>query len=186
MLSRLTSLLTLRHFSRSLRSDREIFVYSDGQQERSIDPLLAWRQLWNDPEVDLAAEAKVARDPKIERPGKEPVSMYPAAEVLAAEDRVIGLTRKVFGVKPLAEGGLTMRETDALLGRFLRYADALKKKRNPSRTPTPLSAPMVSPSSELREPTQENAPPAPLESPMKSDSDCGCTESESSDDAPTR
>ncbi len=180
MFSRLASLL--RRFSRSDSSGREIFFYEDGSgQTRAIDPLLAWRRLWSDPECDLAAEAKVARDPQIERAGKPPIAIYAAAEVLAAEEKVINLTRRVFGVKPFEEGGLTLRETDALLGRFLRYADEIKKKRNPSPTPTPALAPLDSPSSDLTPQEPDDTPPAPN---TKPDSDCGCTATASSVAAP--
>lgn len=156
---------------------REIFEFFDGQETRAVDPLAVYRALWTDGQCDLKADAKIAADPKMIRDGVPVRSIYTLEEVTAAEGRVMDLTRRAFGLKPFEEGGLTLLETDALLGRFLRYVEGIKKKRNPSRTTTPISAPTGSASSDLTPP--ENS------APTNSASDCGCTVSESAAAAPT-
>lgn len=149
--------------------ERELFAFSDGQSMRRVDPLVAWRKLWSHPEIDLSSELKITANPLMS--GQ---SVYTAAEVYAAEDRVRELVRDVFGVRRWSEQqvGLTEAETDDLLASFMAYIGDLKKKRNPS--------PMTPPPSESREQPSFTAC-APSDTSMSPDS--GSTATGSTDAA---
>lgn len=151
------------------RADRELFVYFDGERQRGVDPLKAWRGIWAHKEIDLASDVKVSANLTM-ADGK---AAYAESEVYAAEDRIRQLTREVFGVKEWTDStpGLTVAETDRLLADFLDYMEGLKKKRK--------TLPMMSPASASNPPPSLTAS-VPVESPTKSPSDCGCTGSESS------
>lgn len=154
--------------------DREIFAYWDGAKQRRIDPLVAWRKLWGDPDINLGDEYKVALNP-ISEDGKQ---FYPDGMVAESEDRLLTLIRKTFDVQPWSEStpGLTIDETLDLLAAFLQFRAALKKKRNP--------LPMPSPSSATRE-ESASADSTPPDSLPSTESDCGCTQSGSSDGEPS-
>jgi hypothetical protein len=154
------------------REERGLFRYWDGVKQRAIDPVMGWRNLMNDPDCQLRSDSAVAINPTL-HDGKP---MYPITEVLAAEDRMRELTRKVFGVKEWREDqpGLTADETDGVLNGFLDYCHNLKKKRNPLPT---ASAP-----------TASKAPASSLDGagfPAGSGRAYSCSPSESNDAAPT-
>jgi hypothetical protein len=120
-------------FSRG--DDRLLFRYWDGVKQRAIDPVGAYRRVWNDDQCNLLSDATTARNP----PGPEGTAFYPFSEVIAAEDRLRELTRRVFDVKEWTESqpGLTLDETDLLLNNFLSFCADLKKKRSTSPTALP-------------------------------------------------
>lgn len=124
-----------------VRSDeRQIFSYWDGVKARRVDPLVVWRAM-HAPPVTWAADMRVASNP-VKTDGNP---FYADDEVCAAEERLLALTRQLFGVKSWSEeqAGLTVSETMELLGLFLRYVGDLKKKHNHSPMPSPASESMV-------------------------------------------
>jgi hypothetical protein len=155
------------------RNDRELFVYWDGQKQRRIDPLVAWRRMMADPECNFAQDFQVAMNPA----KKDGTPFYPDALVDEAEQRLLRLTRETFDVTAWAENeaGLTVAETIDLLGDFLRFRVELKKKRSTS--------PTLSPSLDSTEqPTVSATDPA--ESPPNTESGSNSTRSESAAEAP--
>ena len=131
-------------------SRRDIFQYWDGSKYRRCDPLVAWRALWEDPEVDPKLDFELATGLNAQG---ESVDYDPAAQ-----DRVIGLIRKIFDVTAWTEttAGLTVNETFALLWEFLRYVNAMKKKRE--------QTPMQSPPTELKSSADASTTPPDLDS----------------------
>lgn len=112
-------------FFPSPKQTRDVFTYWDGERRRSIDPMLAHRGLWRDADCDLRADARLSSgqlDEGQPRPTPE--------EVMAAEDRILALVRRTFGVRAYAEGspGLTVGETFALLARFLEFTAELRRR----------------------------------------------------------
>lgn len=152
-------------FSRFFRRHerRDIFAYWDGQSQRQIDPLVAWRALWEDPDVDPKLDFQLATG--LDEQGRA-VDYDPAAQ-----DRVAALVRKIFDVQPWSEktAGLTVNETFQLLWSFLRYINELKKKRGPTPTSSPPTesrpsdgdsiTPPESASSSIRNESTSDAPP---------------------------
>lgn len=155
----------------SRRNDRLLFGYWDGSQQRRIDPLVAWRGIHNHPDCNWVADMRMAANPLL----KDGSSFYPVEEVRAAEDRLLALIRDVFGVREWQEDqpGLTIDETNELLGNFIQYVADLKKKRNPSPTPPA--------------PSESTVPPDSVDSAVSPPSnwpDCSSTETASSAAAP--
>lgn len=113
------------------KSRREIYPYWDGQKQRFVDPVVAWRAMWEDP--DCNPEADFGPATGIDSQGR------PAEFDPASQDKVLAMIRRMFGVKSWSENvaGLTVNETFELLWDFLRYMDSLKKKRDRSLTPSP-------------------------------------------------
>jgi hypothetical protein len=111
---------------------RDIFNYWDGQRKRSIDPLVAYHRM-------IAHESCRVRDDlaTVDLSSRKPDDPALAAEAWAATERVQQMIRDMFGVKVLADGGLTQYECDDLLADFLNYMERVKKKRNPSPPPSP-------------------------------------------------
>lgn len=108
---------------------RAIFRFYDGSRDRAIDPLVAWRTMWEhptcNPNTDFEPAVGIAPDGSSTK--YDP----------AAQDRVLDMARQMFGVKAYSEDnpGLTIEETFALLWRFMNYMNTLKKK--PAVLPTP-------------------------------------------------
>lgn len=109
---------------------REIFTYWDGERERRLDPLVAWRQLWGDtecnPQRDFGPATGASGEPY------DPEAM----------DRVLALIEKMFGSKPWDEKtdkGLTVNERLSLLWAYLGYMTELKKKQGHSQTQSPAT-----------------------------------------------
>lgn len=130
-----------RFFPSPNQRTRDVFEFWDGERRRSVDPLIIHRRLWTDEACDLRADARLSSGQQDEgQPLPTP------AEVMAAEDRILGLVRRVFGVRAYSEGtpGLTVGETFGLLARFLEYTSALRKRRQsptqPTRTAQPVPA----------------------------------------------
>ena len=156
--------------------DRNIFRYWDGARMRAIDPALAWRAIWEG--CDLLGDAKVAANPLVEDRSRQDYGQpfYPVAEVNAANDRLRDVTRGVFDVQAWSEDepGLTLEETDELLGQFIRYCEDLKKKRKPlptSSAPSDSTEPASWPDTDDCQPGAE--------------SDSSCTPTASTAGAPT-
>ena len=118
-------------FNWLLQKRRRIFRFWDGSRWRAVDPLRAWRLLWNHPTCSPEKDFGPAT-------GAHPDKFEPDAQ-----DRVLGMIQDMFGVKPWSEDtpGLTIDETLNLLWDFIRYMNDLKKK--PNTTPT-MSAPTES------------------------------------------
>jgi hypothetical protein len=100
-------------------TDRDIYAYWDGRQTKGADPLVLWNRLWTDPECAF-----------------EEVAPKATTFDLEIHQSLYALSRRVFEVSSLADGGLTDLECFALLNDFLRYAESLKKKLGP--LPMPL------------------------------------------------
>lgn len=156
------------------RDDRELFAYWDGHKQRRIDPLVAWRELWADPDIDLGRVIQVAMNPQ----KGDGTPFYPDADVADAEAQLLSLIRKVFGVKEWREDvpGLTINETMDLFGQYMTYRTEIKKKRSTSPTPSPL----LDSTEEL-----DSADSTLPESQPTTEPDCGCTGTASSDAAPS-
>jgi len=100
-------------------TDRDIYGYWDGREQRLADPLVLWNRLWTDQECVFEEDAPKATSLQLE-----------------VHQRIYGLSRRVFQVHPLADGGLTDLECFALLNDFLRYVEILKKKQGPLPMPS--------------------------------------------------
>lgn len=120
------------------KQTRDVFTYWDGERRRSIDPMIAHRRLWTDADCDLRADARLSSG---QQDNAQPLPT--PEDVFAAEDRILDLVRRTFGVKAYAEGsrGLTIGETFAILARFLEFTGELKRRR--ARTQPALTAPTV-------------------------------------------
>ncbi len=132
------------------RDERCLFRYWDGKKRRAIDHLSAWRKIWTYEAFDFLQVAAIARNP----PGPNGERLHKLPEVLEAEDQLRQMTREVFGLRAWSEEepGLTLDETDALLGEFIDFCEDLKKKRDLSRTLSPPSVlPMPAPSLDIEE-----------------------------------
>ena len=107
----------------SQKPKREIFEYFDGEKSRKIDPIYAWRKMWNDSECDPNKDFGPAHG--YDADGNE---IEHSPEAL---DRVMDMTRRIFGVSPWSEDseGLTEKETLELLTDFVQYVTEIKKKR---------------------------------------------------------
>lgn len=110
---------------------RDIFRYWDGQQWRYCDPLVVWRQLFEDPTVDAAIDFRLATG--VDANG-QPCDYDPEAQ-----DRVLQLIRRTLDVAPWSEKsrGLTVGETFELLWKFFQYVNDMKKKRDLLLTQSP-------------------------------------------------
>lgn len=99
------------------RRQRDIFTFWDGERDRSIDPMPAWFAIENDPDCD-------------------PKRDFPAADRgdRGAWARNLALFRRMFGVKPFKEGGLTEYELQKVFGDFYAFVTGLKKKHEDYRT----------------------------------------------------
>lgn len=148
-------------------SRRDIYRYWDGSRWRARDPLVAWRAIWEDPDVDPKIDFELATG--LNSRG-ENVEYNPESQ-----DKVLAMIRRIFDVEQFSEShprGLTINETFALLWDFLRYANSLKKKPSPTPTPSPptgsessdgssTTRPASDSSSTRSEPTSAE-PPKPL------------------------
>lgn len=126
---------------------RNIFRFHDGIRNRAIDPLVAWRIMWEHPECNPEVDFEPA------------VGLAPDGSRVkfdnGAQDRVLKMAREMFGLKPYSEGspGLTVAETIELLWSFLAYMRSLKKK--PDQSPM-TSAPLASESTPTSTTPQES------------------------------
>lgn len=141
---------------------REIFRYWDGTRHRAIDPLVAWRLMWEHPECKPQDDFATAVGQDSEG--------NPVPFSQEALDRVLAMARQMFDVRPYSETspGLTIDETLAVLWSFMAFMRQLKKKREPLPT---TSAPTGS-----SLPDASTTPPA---------SDSTSIETESKSDAPS-
>lgn len=143
-------------FSRLFRraDRRDIFRYWDGKRYRYADPLVVWHDIWSDPNVDPAVDFQAATGI-----GSDGSQVEYDAE---AEQRVLAMIRKVFGVQQWSEKvkGLTVRETFILMWGFLTYVNGLKKKHAPLQMPSQPSVleSSASPSTTEPEPALSSMP----------------------------
>ena len=138
-------------FTRWLRgnSQRNIFRYWDGRRYKLGDPLVLFRTILND--GDFAWDVTPAL---MELEGDTDDVLRTRLEAMQVASDMV---RRVFGIRPLADRGLTDKECLALLWEFEHYVGAVKKNGR--------SNPISPPSTES----------SPLE--QKPGSDCGSTES---------
>jgi len=144
-------------------SRRQLFRYWDGKKKRRIDPLPAWRMMFDNP--DCIPDDDFGPATGVNAEGNE------IAFDGEAQDRVLNMTRKMFGVKEWSEssGGLTANETLDLLWSFMGYMSELKKRDDRTRTRPAPSASESSP--------EET-------SPTSSESDLSSTKEEPTSDEP--
>jgi hypothetical protein len=109
-----------------------IFRFHDGIRNRAIDPLVAWRAMWEHPTCNPNSDFEPAVGIA---PDGSPSKYDPAAQ-----DRVLDMAREMFALRAYSEDspGLTIEETFNLLWSFMNYMNALKKK--PAVSPTPSAA----------------------------------------------
>ncbi len=108
--------------------ERLIYRYWNGHQQIFADPLVLYRRmLTKGPELSI--DMKVSTSP-----------MKDAAE---AHVRMLAKIREIFCIEDFEKDGmgLTELETVELLNHFLVYCDLLKKKSNPSPTPSTPTVP---------------------------------------------
>jgi hypothetical protein len=117
----------------------DIYHFWDGARWRAVDPLVAWRTMWEHPLCDPDRDFGPATG---YGPSGETISYDPQAQ-----DRVLAMARDMFGVSPWTESqpGLTINETFSLLWDFLGYMESLKKKRSPLPTTSAHSGSTSSP-----------------------------------------
>lgn len=116
---------------------RGIFEYRDGTGAiRSIDPLVAWRALREDEELDPTIHFDMMA---VESTAPEDVAMADDAQatVVAATRRAFGLT----AYSPDNHAGLTEQETLGVLWSFLAWIEAQKKSIGLSPTLPQPTAP---------------------------------------------
>lgn len=157
LLSRLRSLRGsgAHRFDLYAPAERQIFHYWNGVEIVKADPVELLRKMAGI-SAELAVNWKLALSPS-------------GAAPRAYADMLVQI-RDLFGVKPLAEGGLTETETIGLMDAFLEYVEQVKK--NSGSTETSWILPVT--------------PPSPAEDPpTPSSSDSGSTESEASSTPPT-
>lgn len=95
---------------RPRQTDRGIFRFWDGQQDRAVDPFEILRAIENDPEFSL------------ERDG--------ALLVVGDDDSIqktVRCVRRAFQVKEFSQGGLLEAECLELIERFYEFLSSLKK-----------------------------------------------------------
>ena len=136
-------------YRRLFGPSRGIFRFWDGQRYRAVDPFVILANIEADHELNLELDSALV-----------------LAGDSAAIARTVRATRRAFGVKDFASGGLLEAECLELIGDFYDFLGALKK--NTSASPT------------LSPPTQESSSAStdPLPSPGKSSSDSPKTPSE--------
>lgn len=101
------------------RRRREIFHYRDGLRQRRIDPLVAWRRMQADHELD----------PSIHFPQLAHADPKLSDEAMAI---VASASRRIFGLTSLDDSpeGVTEREAVEVLVDFINWGEALKKNTN--------------------------------------------------------
>lgn len=106
------------------RRRRDIFQFWDGRRIRRIDPLVAWRVMWQHPTCNVSDDLNAADNGDFE-----------------AQARALAMTRDMFGVQAWSEDspGLTVDETYSLLCDFLDYMGRKKKAPGSSPPPSPPS-----------------------------------------------
>lgn len=119
--------------------ERLIYSYHTGERVVRADPLVLYRRVM-DEGPELAVDIKV--------------SQSPMAGAGAAQGAVAARVRRMFGLKPLADGGLGEVECVELLDHFLEYCSGVKKNTGP--TPTSAAA-----TSAPTAPSWAAAPPTP-------------------------
>jgi hypothetical protein len=108
------------------RDRRRVFRFWDGDQWRSIDPLPAWRALFNDPNLDLAEDFGVFTDQE---------EKYTVEQQSEAGSRIIASARRAF-IMPVYDGKHGATESDCY-GAVLRLGDWMDRvKKNTSPQPT--------------------------------------------------
>jgi hypothetical protein len=138
--------------ARSRNTNRAIFRFWDGQQDRAADPFEVLRAIENDPEFSL------------ERDG--------ALLIIGDDDSIqktVRCVRRAFQVKEFSQGGLLEAECLELIERFYEFLSSLKKN---------ISASPISLQPTATESSTASTDPAPI--PGNSSSDLPKTATEAS------
>lgn len=114
-------------------SERFIYTYFDGKEDRRVDPLELYSKVianWNVLRTDSnIAQSKLSAEVKLGNSGKTIAQQ--------AYENLLAKIREIFGVAPLAkDSGLTERETLDLFDHFLVYVERIKKN-SPDLPTTP-------------------------------------------------
>lgn len=143
-------------------SERMIYRYFDGQKNVEVDPMIIFRAV-SDHKHELSVDMKV--------------SSLPMKGNIEAYQTLLNTIRKIFNVKPHAEGGLTEIETVALLDHWLVYEDTQKKITNPlpttpeeiyaSSSPCSEGSHVMSNTSELNSTATASSTSEPVKSPTE-------------------
>lgn len=122
---------------------RAIFRYWDGRRTRAIDPLVAWRKMWEHPTCRPQDDFGPATGMNADGTAT-PFDQQ-------ALDRVLSMAREMFDLQPFSESspGLTIDETLSVLWTFIAFMNALKKKRAPLPTTLPPTAASSSATSDI-------------------------------------
>ncbi len=110
------------------RREQLTYQYFDGEKDVVVDPMTLWKplsEIW----PDLITDMKLAN------------SQHSKAQM--GWDAQVAKVRKVFSLKPFAEGGLTETGSMGVLYDFWWWCEELKK----NYPPTPISAEATSPTS---------------------------------------
>lgn len=132
-------------FMRWLRgnSHRRIFRYWDGRRYKLGDPIELFRSILNDGEFSWDATPALM---EMEWETDDQLRVRMGAMKTASD-----MVRRVFGIRPLADRGLTDKECLALLWEFESYVGAVKKNGRSSQTSPPSTG------SSQREPRPDSA-----------------------------
>jgi hypothetical protein len=123
-----------------LPNERLIYQYFDGTKMVVGDPHELYRKVGSKG-AELSSNMMAARVPQSKFAEK-------------AHKQLVEDIRNIFGIKTLAEGGLSELETTELLDHFLMFCDIIKKNSNPSTTDQEETSPStVPPSNEAENPT---------------------------------
>lgn len=115
-------------------SERNIFRYWDGQKEVAADPVLLSQEFAKVEGFDK--DCKIAAT--LYESGDQSEMALKSAN--ASFGRVVETVRRVFGLKPLSEGGLLQDEVITTLLLFTEFMDGLKKKAGILPTSVPSMA----------------------------------------------
>lgn len=111
--------------------ERKVYRFFDGEKEILADPMLLYKRF-----MDVAPEMRISWK----------VARSPSKDATKAHNDLIGNIRRIFELKPLAEGGLSEPEVEDLLDHFLIYVERIKKNSRPSATSPAATSPSTEPS----------------------------------------
>ena len=132
--------------------NRDIFRFWDGEEDRGIAPLRAYRALLAHPDFDWEVHPGL-----IDQMDSEDAHLRDMA--IQASELTVQAVRDVFGVRPWTDQtpGLTESEMISLLIGFVDYLVGVKKNTSPSPTsPPPMEPTPSGTSSEDGSPTKSS------------------------------
>lgn len=116
----------LRRVIQWFLDDRLIFRYWDGRRYRRADPWSIYRQTMN--------SSPFSWDTTPGQIAMEAIDEVTLRDKLDATKIAVDMVRRVFGVRPMEEGGLTESECLLLLWQFSRYVGDVKKNGKERQT----------------------------------------------------